>query len=277
MIPSTPVGVALLLVLIAPGLAYVLRREKVVPTGPRTAFREALQVIFVSVVSLTFVGLLATLARVIAPEHTPNVRGLLRAPGTFFREHHVHLSWWAFGLVTAATIVAWAAADPRVIRKVESAVKQRPIRWLTSRSDEDISEVTTWWRAFEDLKPAGTGITTVGVLQDNGSYIQGSLVSATAGVLEYDKRELILTAPLRYVTADGVHEPLTAQMVVIAGRNIVRLDVTHLPQAAEPEEPTTLAWPTDEVVSPPAPRSGGRRARDRVRRAVQELRSREPI
>lgn len=119
MIPSTPAGVALLLILIAPGLAYVLRREKSVPTGPRTAFREALQVIFVSVVSLAGIGLLATLVRVIAPKRTPNVRGLIRDPGPFARDHHVQLAWWSLGLLVSATLLAWLVADPRVARKLQ--------------------------------------------------------------------------------------------------------------------------------------------------------------
>lgn len=241
MIPSTPVGVALLLILIAPGLAYVLRREKSVPTGPRTAFREALQVIFVSVASLTSVGLLAALVRVIAPDHTPNVRGLIRDPGPFFRDHYVQLVWWSLGLLAAATLFAWVMADPRVISKLQDFSRWHRITWLTGSSKEDIAEVSAWWRIFYELKPAGTGLTCVGVLKDDGSYVQGSLVSCTSGGLDYDKRELIITAPLVYVTTDGVQRPLEAQMVLIAGRNISRLDVTHLPADAVPGPNHTTA------------------------------------
>jgi hypothetical protein len=241
MIPSTPLGVALLLVLIAPGLAYVLRREKVVPTGPRTAFREALQVIFVSIVSLATVGLLATLLRILLPGHTPDVRRLVQDPGTFARGHHVQLAWWAFGLFTAAVLLAWAMADPRIVRVIREAGKRRSIRWITGASVEDIADVSAWWNALEVLKPAGTEKTNVGVLQDNGSYVQGSLVSSTAGNLDYDKRELVLTAPLVYITADGAKHQMKIQMVVISGRNITRLDVIHLPaapgQSRPPDQP----------------------------------------
>ena len=182
-----------------------------------------------------------TLTRAIAPGWTVDVRGLLQAPGSFARDHHVQLAWWSLGSLTAATLLAWAAADPRMIRGLQNLAQRRSIRWLTGASSEDITEVSAWFRAFEQLKPDGTGLTNVGVLQDNGSYIQGSLVSASAGGLDYDKRELILTAPLIYVTADGVHRPMPVQMVIIAGRNITRLDVIHLP--AEP------------AANPPAPRA----------------------
>lgn len=232
MIPSTPLGVALLLVLIAPGLAYVLRREKVVPTGPRTAFREALQVIFVSVVSLATVGILATLLRVLLPNHTPDVRRLVHEPGAFARGHHVQLAWWAFGLFAAAVLLAWAMADPRIA----AASKKSWICWLTGAGTGDIADVSAWWNALEVLKTPGTQNTNVGVLQGNGSYIQGTLVSSTAGNLDYDKRELILTAPLIYITAEGVKHELEVQMVVISGRDITRLDVTHLPPTTAPNQ-----------------------------------------
>jgi hypothetical protein len=249
MIPSTPVGVALLLILVAPGLAYILRREKAVPTGPRSAFREALQVIFVSVAGFALVGLLATLTRVVAPNHTPNVRGLLRAPGPFAREHHVQLAWWAFVLIVAATLLAWLMADPRLIRKLRHLSRRRPVSWLTGASHEEITEVSAWWRIFEEYKPPGTGLTCVGVLKDDGSYIQGTLVSFTAGGLDYEKRELILTAPLSHMAPDGAQSPLPAQMVLIAGRNITRLDVTHLPaaeatNASSPQQTADPAGPT---------------------------------
>lgn len=241
MIPSTPVGVALLLTLIAPGLAYVLRRERSVPTGPRTGFREALQVIFVSVVSLTSIGLLAALVRVIAPDHTLNVRGLVRDPGPFARDHYVQLAWWSLALLVAATLLAWLMADPRVVRKLRDLSRWNRITWVTGASNEDITEVSAWWRIFEELKPAGTGLTCVGVLKDDGSYIQGSLVSYSSGGLDNDKRELIITSPLVYVTADGVQRPLMAQMVLIAGRNISRLDVTHLPAEAAADSTVAIA------------------------------------
>lgn len=227
MVPSSLLGVALFLVLLAPGLAYVLRYEKAVPGGPRSAFRETLRVVFVSVASLTITGLLTTLARWAFPHYTVDVGGLVRAPVPFARHHHVQLAWWSFGLLVFATLLAWIAADPRLIRVARYVGARRPVRWLTGVQVTDIAEVSTWWRVFEEQKH-GSGITNVGVLQDNGSYVQGTLLSYSTSTVDYEKRELILTTPLVLVTADGQAHPLQVHMVVIAGRNIVRLDVTHL-------------------------------------------------
>jgi hypothetical protein len=183
---------------------------------------------------------LATLLRAAIPEYTLDVHCLIRAPGPFVRDHRERLAWWSIGLA-AATLLAWVMADPRVIHELQKLGKRRPVRWLTSASSEDIAEITAWWRVFEELKPEGTGLTNVGVLQDNNSYIQGSLLSSTSGGLDYDKRELVLTAPLVYVTEDGVSHELPVQMVVIAGRTITRLDVTHLPAEAAASGPNVLA------------------------------------
>jgi hypothetical protein len=55
---------------------------------------------------LTSIGLLAALVGVIAPDHTPNMRGLIRDPGPFSRDHYVELAWWFLGLLVSATLLA---------------------------------------------------------------------------------------------------------------------------------------------------------------------------
>src|SRR5687767_14797027 len=102
--------------LMAPGPVYVLRHERAVPTGPRSVLRETLRVAFVSVTILVVTGLLVTLLRWMYPKHTPNVRGLIRAPSAFWREHHVQLAWWTFAIIAFSTLLAWIWADPRLVR-----------------------------------------------------------------------------------------------------------------------------------------------------------------
>jgi hypothetical protein len=196
-------------------------------------------------VSLTVTMVLATLLRWIMLGRTINVRALLRDPVPFAREHHVHLAWWAFGLLLFATVLAWAAADPRIVRWSQNVESKAPVRWITGKQSTDITEVSTWWRAFSEQKKT-SGKTIVGVLQDNESYVQGTLLSWSTGTVDYDKRELILTAPLTYVTADGATHDPQVHMIVIAARNIVRLDVTHLLPDAAPQHPST---PQAEAIS----------------------------
>ena len=81
------------------------------------------------------------------------------------------------------------------------------------------------------------------MLKDDGTHIQGTLVSWTAGGLDYDKRELVLKEPLRYQPTDGKQHSLPVDMVVIAGRDIRRLDVKYLMEENRQEvgEPTGKA------------------------------------
>ncbi|MFY1623568.1 DUF6338 family protein [Micromonospora sp. WMMD735] len=252
MVPSSLLGLVLFVVLLAPGLVFVLRHEKAVPSGPRSAFRETLRVVFVSVASLSVTMALAAIVRWIMPEHTVNIRALVRNPVPFARGHHVQLAWWAFGLMVFATVLAWVAADPRLVRLSQNLESTAPLRWITGKEPTDITEVSTWWRAFFEQKKTD-GKTIVGVLQDNDSYVQGTLLSWSTGTVDYDKRELILTAPLIYVTADGVTHELPVHMIVIAARNIVRLDVTHLlPEGAPQQKSTPEAGATASAGAAPA-------------------------
>jgi hypothetical protein len=116
-IPSTLLGLLLFIVLLAPGLAYALRHERVVPAPAHSAFRETLRVIFVSVACLTVTSLMFAVLRWFLPGRTPNVRGLIRDPNDFARDHHVHLIWWSVGLIAFATLLGAFFADPRIVAK----------------------------------------------------------------------------------------------------------------------------------------------------------------
>ncbi len=91
MLPSSISGLLLFVALLAPGLAYVLRHERVVPIAERSAFRETLRVVFVSIACLVVSGVLLAALRWAAPKSTPNVRGLVQDPGAYFQQHHVSL------------------------------------------------------------------------------------------------------------------------------------------------------------------------------------------
>jgi hypothetical protein len=115
LVPSSFAGLILFILLLAPGFAYVLRVEKSVPNRDFSAFRETLRVVFVSIVCLFSTGLLFTVLRWLWPEHTLDIRGLIRDPEEFSREHHVQLAWWSIGFITAATLLGACAADPRTV------------------------------------------------------------------------------------------------------------------------------------------------------------------
>lgn len=124
MIPSLLLGLALLVVLLASGLAFALRRRRVVQARAHSAFREALRVVFVSVACLLATSLIAAGIRWLFPADTPNVNQLMQDPSRYGRAHYVQLAWWALLLLVIATALGAVAADLRVVR-----ISARGARW----------------------------------------------------------------------------------------------------------------------------------------------------
>src|SRR5262245_60177483 len=182
----------LFVMLLAPGLAYVLRHERVVAAPPHSAFRETLRVVFVSVTCLTATGLLFVGLRAIWPERTPNIRGLVRDPDSFVRDHHVHLAWWALALLTFATLIGWIAGDPRVVRRVRFLRSTKWVRWLFDEGR--ISPASNWDQALSEIKDLDPNLakmkTFVGAQLADGSYVRGYLVAFSPHTVENEHREL---------------------------------------------------------------------------------------
>src|SRR6266516_1768453 len=130
MVPSSLLGLVLFVVLLAPGLAYVLRHERVVPARSYSGFRETLRVVFVSVASLTVTGVLLAVVRGIFPTYTPDVGEVVRTPSEAIRNHDASLGWWSLGTVLFATLLASVAADSRVVRLLRRSSRAKQVRWL---------------------------------------------------------------------------------------------------------------------------------------------------
>lgn len=253
MVPSSLAGVALFVVLLAPGLAFVLRRERFVPPQDQSAFRETLRVIFVSVVCLALTGLLAAGLRSLYPHRTPDVGALVRSPATFARAHYVQLTWWALALLAFATLVAVVLADPRIARRLKRAGKSRVARWLTGSRYASVSPNPAVYDLMHlyDNTEAGRGPITVSAQMTDGTLVQGSLHSYDFGTDDEEgNREFILSEP-KLRTRDGQTHQTGAQFVVVSNRNFTRLDVTHLaPRVTAPSATAGKPW---HGILPPDP------------------------
>jgi Family of unknown function (DUF6338) len=250
-IPSTLAGLALFLVLLAPGLAYVLRHERVVPAQQYSAFRETLRVVFVSVICLTITGLLAAGLRWLAPSETPDIGRLVEDPVDAVREHYVQFTVWVLALIIFATLLGALAADPRVVRLLHRAEGTRVVRWFSGSTDTGIRSVSAWYRVFHIFDGNNPGPVVVGAQMDDGTYVEGRLFSFNATAEEGEDREVLLAAPLYLTTVDGRRHDLFQQFTVISARRIVRLDITHL----EPSDEMSTVGPpaTDHVADGPPP------------------------
>ncbi len=229
MIPSTLLGLLLLVLLLAPGLAYILRYDRVIPAPVHSPFRETLRVIFVSVSCLVVTGLLFAFVRWRLPKRTPDVRGLVQDPAAFVRGHHVQVFWWMLALIGFATLLAVIAADPRVVRLRRRWSRHMVFEWLLG--DAPIRETSEWRQAFVERRPPDTDEVFVGIQMADGSYVQGYLDSYNAKLPEDDQRELTLRmAEMR--PAKGKKIYYLAPRVILSAKQITRLDVRYLDTSA---------------------------------------------
>jgi hypothetical protein len=226
-VPSSLLGLALFVVLLAPGLAYVLRHEQVVPARAYSGFRESLRVIFVSVACLTVTALLLALLRGLFPAITPDVGDVIKDPSGSVRRHHAELAWWALASVLFATLLGAVVADPRVVGFLHATSKAKSVRWLTGATNTGIRPVSAWYRVMH-LFDDNQGPVMVGSQMDDGTYVEGRLFSFNAAAEDHQDRDILLSAPLYVTTVDGVRHEFAAQFTVISAHRIVRLDVTHL-------------------------------------------------
>ena len=229
MLPSSLVGLALFLLLLAPGLAFVLRHERVVPAQPHSSFRETLRVVFVSVACLTITGVALAVLRWVAPRRTVDVHRLITEPVAYTRDHHVELAWWAFAALLFATLLGALAADPRVIRGFRSAAEHGWVRRVTGTDGTGIGSSSAWHKVFHvyEGKP-DQGPIFVGAQLDDGRYVTGRLWSFNASAVEDDKRALVLSAPIRLFLASKEEVENDHQYTIVQAARIVRLDVTHV-------------------------------------------------
>lgn len=230
MVPSTAVGAALFVVLLTPGLLYVLRRERTAPSQSVSAFRETLRVVGVSIVSLLTAGLVVGGLRALAPDATVDVGALLHNPASYAVDHHVRVAWWSLGTIALACVAALAAADPRVVRAA-CAVAERPAwRKVLGTSNTDIRRDSSWTGVFTmyDDHADGQGDVLVGALLEDGAYVQGMLASHSPDLQETGDRDLVLAAPITLRTTDGIRHSLRNTYTIVSAARVLRLDITHI-------------------------------------------------
>lgn len=207
--PTTITGLALLLVLLLPGLTYVVVRERKGSERRLTPFRETGAVIFCSALTELASLALFAIARGVKPALTPDVGRLIREGSSFAKMHYAELAWWASSLLALSCIFAALAA---------TFIGGRPHSSATS----------AWWVMFEKWYPGENPI--VGCILEDGSYIEGRQASFNVSSDDSPDRDLVLIEPLKY-RAPGATEmnsfPWGA--VCISARRIVTMLVSYPP------------------------------------------------
>jgi Family of unknown function (DUF6338) len=233
-VPTTVLGVLLFVVLLAPGFAHALVKERRSPRQVFSVFRETVSLVLVGIVADTVCLLLFFLVQAIEPDIL-DVTAFLRDPGGYAAVHYVRLTLLIVGLLgIAAAGAAVAAAKP--VRRLAGALRGRPA------AGEHQAYLSAWWLLFTANPDSRVH---VGCLLDDGSYVAGMLRSFNQAGDDVQDRELTLSGSISY-RAPGAPQTTELPGVGAAAVNARRLQLimvsylTEDPKADErPSTPPT--------------------------------------
>jgi hypothetical protein len=222
-VPSSITSLFLLIVLLTPGLTYVGVRELRSSHRRTTPFRETGAVILVSLIADAFVLLPFAAARVVWPQHTPDVGSLIREGTAYAEMHYAELALWSLILLLCASALAAAGG-------------------AKFGSQTHPSNMSAWWALFERWDP--DAYMHIGCVLDDGSFVEGQLSSFNRSSEDLPDRDLVLAGPLRYRQAGSTEEqtePIEASAACISARNIKTMFVSYL----SPEQEETASVPSE--------------------------------
>lgn len=222
--PTSFGGLLLFVVLLAPGFAFVVRRETRFVPRNASVFRETASVVLASVLANTAALAIFALARAFYPRATPDLDALVDGPGAYFKADYAAVTLWGLGLLGLATgLAAFFAVPPGWFVKLW---KHLP-KWLQPAWLEELGNPIVYKSAWDQLihirlDDGYTGPITVWVScdLDDGSWVSGKLYSLNPDINETGDRELILVAPIQRLAPTGTAvEDLEVGAMSISSRN----------------------------------------------------------
>ncbi len=245
--PTTFTGLLLFVVVLLPGFAYLVGKERHGTERRLSPFRETVAIVAASVTSELVVLVIFAVIRTLRPSITPDVGALLRQGAIYLRgnqSHHGHyqlFAAWGVGLLALAMAIAYGATIPRVRRIGE---------WLTGPYPHE-STVSAWWMLFERWRSARN--TEVTCILDDGSSVRGQFGSFNISADDSPDRDLILSKPIYYSPPGEEDEvPYPVWAVCIAARRIVTMFVTYTdPVSVSPSSSGVDAAPEKALSAEP--------------------------
>jgi hypothetical protein len=224
-VPTTLTGLLLFVVLLLPGFAYLVGKERHGTERSLSPFRETVAIVAASITSeLVVLGLFAAI-RARWPAATPNVGALIANGGAYVGGtpghpgHYKTVAVWGVALLATATLGAYLATKPGVRGLGEKL-------GLTGPYPHD-STVSAWWILFERW-PHGRDVQVVCML-DDGSVVRGRFGAFNTTAEDSPDRDLLLQQPISY-RPPGEHArevPYPASAVCCPARRIVSLFVAY--------------------------------------------------
>jgi hypothetical protein len=239
--PTTLTGLLLFVVLLLPGFAYLVGKERHGTERHTSPFRETVAIVAASVTSEVIVLTGFAILRWRLPARTPDVGALVNHGSTYAADHYLSLAAWGFGMLAIAVLGAYLATMPGIR-------KHLPLP-EAARDYPHESTVSAWWLLFEKW-PDKRGI-QITCTVDDGWAIRGMFQSFNNSADDSPDRDLILRRPIEYrQPGEAPWHNFNARYACLSARRIVTLFVSYPP--AEAAEKAVAAPPPLAVQDSPS-------------------------
>ena len=231
-------GAALVLALVlAPGLAYRVGRERRLPERKRQGAADSASLLVAGTTSTALALWGFAALRGLMPTHTPDVGKLMAAPGDYTSAHLPYVAAWATGIYAVAFVLAAAEGRFGLLARLTASSR------LGGRL-RGISHESAWGLAFKpdpaeqlDEDSSARSATFVWCALTDGDYLGGQLEFFNSDTTENLERDLLLRSPIYYLADPKGTQPsqpaklVDASSEVISASRIRYLTVSHVPAA----------------------------------------------
>lgn len=227
MVPSTLVGLLLFAVLLGPGYVYVRRLEQIKPAYNESVFRETVAIVAASI-ACNFAALAVFyIIRITLPHLTPDVGELVRGSDAYIRDEYALVGAYGFGTYVMAVMIAFLAGHPAV--RTSKLARAKWIRkWIRKATGQpSVVGQSAWTKLFVSEPECAK---RVACRLNDGSWVDGWLLSWNPKPEEDDERTLILHAPIRFRGPKGKFPKYLSgtQYSMISAHQITRLDLFYV-------------------------------------------------
>ncbi len=264
--PTTFSGLLLFVVLLLPGFAYRVGRERRGTESTTSALRETAAVVTASVASEVFV---VTVMSWLWSRHIDFGR-LVREPRKYWLGDPATLAGWAIGLLAGACALAylvtllrgreipeWGHRAAKRLKRIRIK-KRRPVfaavRWVWRQlTYTHPSGLSAWAVVFREAKLAKV---LLDIRLTDGAWVSGSLMSHSTMGADTPDRDLVLGPPIRFRGAKGkLLRDYPASYLVISARQISAMFVSNLSsdQDINASRPPAVSHPPQAAAGEEAP------------------------
>lgn len=224
--PTTLTGLLLFVVLLLPGFAYLVGKERAGTERRTSPFRETIAIVAASITSELVMLAAFAVVRCLWPQSTPDVGALLTQGTAYAKTHYAQLTCWGVGMLLVATALAYAATLPAIRGRLPGAYPHD-------------STVSAWGIMFAKWRPDHPDQQIrIGCQLEDGSFLAGRLASFDISADDHPDRDLILLAPIDY-QAPGSDElqRLDLAALSVSARRILWVGAKYYVPGSGPGQP----------------------------------------